>query len=178
MRPERGQYTRDKYGPRSSLLAFKTKWRKKGQQSVSPRHRLGYLFIRQCRPAGAKEWKAASPSHSLLCGFLFFCPFRALSLLHPFPQGVALGWHITAPSGRKLFRRICYPPELLPPQPSNLLNCIAARKNCSFVLLSNSKEGAWWTLDNATEAYCYHNNMPLSSFSRDVSWYNLLFKII
>ena len=31
-----------KYGLRSSLLAFKTKWRKKGQKQVSPRQRLGY----------------------------------------------------------------------------------------------------------------------------------------
>ena len=30
-----------KYGLRSSLLAFKTKWRKKGQKQVSPRQRLG-----------------------------------------------------------------------------------------------------------------------------------------
>ena len=61
MRPERGQYTRDKYGP-------------KGQQSVSPRQRLGGQVAINIRPNGgegaaicqpkAAPWGTGSNQHS------------------------------------------------------------------------------------------------------------------
>ena len=50
------------YGLRSSLLAFKTKWRKKGQQSVSPRQRLGG---RKAMINGLKGQQFVSPRQRL-----------------------------------------------------------------------------------------------------------------
>ena len=39
--------------------------------------------------------------HSVVVGCYSFAPFGGVSMLHPLPPGVARGWHINAPSGRK-----------------------------------------------------------------------------
>ena len=39
--------------------------------------------------------------HSAVVGCYSFAPFGGVSMLHPLPPGVARGWHINAPSGRK-----------------------------------------------------------------------------
>ena len=90
-----------KYGLRSSLLAFKTKWRKKGQKQVSPRQRLGNCSQPTFAQNGQKNYYSAhSLCHSVVVGCYSFAPFGGVSLLHPLPPGVARGWHINAPLGR------------------------------------------------------------------------------
>ena len=90
-----------KYGLRSSLLAFKTKWRKKGQKQVSPRQRLGNCPKQTFAQNGQKNYYFThSLCHSAVVGCHSFAPFGGVSLLHPLPPGVARGWHINAPSGR------------------------------------------------------------------------------
>ena len=99
-----------KYGLRSSLLAFKTKWRKKGQKQVSPRQRLGNCSQPTFAQNGQKNYYSAhSLCHSVVVGCHSFAPFGGVSLLHPLPPGVARGWHINAPSGRKPDKRTGYP---------------------------------------------------------------------
>ena len=95
MRPERGQYTRDKYGPRSSLLAFKTKWRKKGQQSVSPRHRLGGTDVSRLRPAGAKSFSLPSLG---LCAVILL-PLQGVFTVAPLSAGRCPGLTYRCPFG-------------------------------------------------------------------------------
>ena len=91
-----------KYGLRSSLLAFKTKWRKKGQKQVSPRQRLGNCSQTTFAQNGQKNYYSVhSLCHSTVVGCHSFAPFGGVSMLHPLPPGVAWGWHINAPSGRK-----------------------------------------------------------------------------
>ena len=98
-----------KYGLRSSLLAFKTKWRKKGQKQVSPRQRLGDCSQPTFAQNGQKNYYSAhSLCHSVVVGCHSFAPFGGVSLLHPLPPGVARGWHINAPSGRKPDKRTGY----------------------------------------------------------------------
>ena len=90
-----------KYGLRSSLLAFKTKWRKKGQKQVSPRQRLGNCSQPTFAQNGQKNYYSVhSLCHSAVVGCYSFAPFGGVSMLHPLPPGVARGWHINAPSGR------------------------------------------------------------------------------
>ena len=95
-----------KYGLRSSLLAFKTKWRKKGQKQVSSRQRLGNCLQPTFAQNGQKNYYSVhSLCHSLMVGCHSFAPFGGVSMLHPLPPGVARGWHINAPSGRKPDKR-------------------------------------------------------------------------
>ena len=129
-------------------------------------------------PRRGKRIKSSFPFPQSFVWVLILLPFQGVIPAASFPAGRCPGLTYHCPFGAQTVQADMLSAGTATPQPSNLLNCIAARIICSFVLLSNSKEGAWWTLDNATEAYCYHNNMPLSSFSRDVSWYNLSFKII
>jgi len=44
------------YGLRSSLLAFKTKWRKKGQKTKAQGSTLGICSMLSFRPVGAKAF--------------------------------------------------------------------------------------------------------------------------
>ena len=92
-----------KYGLRSSLLAFKTKWRKKGQKQVSPRQRLGDKFAINIRPEWAKELLFHPPlCHSVVVGCHSFAPFGGVSLRHPLPPRALPGADISMPhSGRK-----------------------------------------------------------------------------
>ena len=75
-----------KYGLRSSLLAFKTKWRKKGQKQVSPRQRLGDCSQPTFAQNGQKNYYSAhSLCHSVVVGCHSFAPFGGVSMLHPLP---------------------------------------------------------------------------------------------
>ena len=98
-----------KYGLRSSLLAFKTKWRKKGQKQVSPRQRLGDSSQSTFAQNGQKNYYSAhSLCHSLMVGCHSFAPFGGVSLRHPIPRALP-GADISMPhSGRN------YPPHPLP----------------------------------------------------------------
>ena len=88
------------HGLRSSLLAFKTKWRKKGQKQVSPRQRLGNCSQPTFAQNGQKNYYFVhSLCHSAVVGCYSFAPFGGVSMLHPLPPGVARGWHINAPFG-------------------------------------------------------------------------------
>ena len=64
-----------KYGLRSSLLAFKTKWRKKGQKRVSPRQRLGNCSQPTFAQNGQKNYYFTHPFATL--------QWWAVSLLPP-----------------------------------------------------------------------------------------------
>ena len=66
-----------KYGLRSSLLAFKTKWRKKGQKQVSPRQRLGDCSQLTFAQNGQKNnYFTHSLCHSVVVGCYSFAPLR------------------------------------------------------------------------------------------------------
>ena len=114
------------YGLRSSLLAFKTKWRKKGQKQVSPRQRLGNCSQPTFAQNGQKNYYSAhSLCHSVVVGGHSFAPFGGVALLHLTPRALP-GAGISMPLrgvGSLTFRRICYPPEpsiriLNPPCPA------------------------------------------------------------
>ena len=78
-----------KYGLRSSLLAFKTKWRKKGQKQVSPRQRLGNCSQPTFAQNGQKNYYSVhSLCHSAVGGCYSFAPFGGVSLLHPIPRAL------------------------------------------------------------------------------------------
>ena len=78
-----------KYGLRSSLLAFKTKWRKKGQKRVSPRQRLGNCSQPTFAQNGQKNYYSVhSLCHSAVVGCYSFAPFGGVSLLHPIPRAL------------------------------------------------------------------------------------------
>gem|GEM_PF-2159742 len=91
-----------KYGLRSSLLAFKTKWRKKGQKQVSPRQHLGDSSQSSFAQNGQKNYYSAhSLCHSVVVGCNSFAPFGGVSLRHPIPRALP-GADISMPhSGRK-----------------------------------------------------------------------------
>ena len=67
-----------KYGLRSSLLAFKTKWRKKGQKQVSPRQRLGNSSQTTSPKMGKRITMFTLPlRHSAVVGCYSFAPSGA-----------------------------------------------------------------------------------------------------
>ena len=87
---------------RSSLLAFKTKWRKKGQKQVSPRQRLGDSSQPTFAQNGQKNYYFThSLCHSLMVGCHSFAPFGGASLRHPIPRALPGAGISMPPSGRK-----------------------------------------------------------------------------
>ena len=104
-------------GLRSSLLAFKTKWRKKGQQQLSPRQRLGGTDVLRLRPAGAKSFSLPSLG---LCAVILL-PFQGVIPAASFPAGRCPGLTYHCPfgalncSGGYVIRLSWYPPPT-PPQ--------------------------------------------------------------
>ena len=127
-----------KYGLRSSLLAFKTKWRKKGQKQVSPRQRLGNCSQPTFAQNGQKNYYSAhSLCHSVVVGCHSFAPLRGRIPAASSPPGRCPGLAYQCPIrgvnlpqiyirrampwtdvllplrgvGSLTFMRICYPPE-------------------------------------------------------------------
>ena len=75
-----------KYGLRSSLLAFKTKWRKKGQKQVSPRQRIGNRLQPTFAQNGQKNYYFThSLCHSAVVGCNSFAPYGAYPCGIQFP---------------------------------------------------------------------------------------------
>ena len=133
-----------KNGLRSSLLAFKTKWRKKGQNKsaqgnalgiVHNQHspRMGKRIIIQFTPFATLQWWAVIllppsgvyPSSIQVpgrCpGLAYQCPLRGVTDTHP--QPLPKGGEIATVRSKEQFWRICYPPEpsiriLNPPCPA------------------------------------------------------------
>ena len=104
-----------KYGLRSSLLAFKTKWRKKGQKQVSPRQRLGDSSQSTFAQNGQKNYYSAhSLCHSAVGGCYSFAPPSGAYPCCILSPRALPGAGISMPLrgvGSLTFRRICYPPE-------------------------------------------------------------------
>ena len=74
------------YGLRSSLLAFKTKWRKKGQKQVSPRQRLGDSSQSTFAQNGQKNYYSThSHCHSLMGAVILLPPSGAYPCGIQFP---------------------------------------------------------------------------------------------
>ena len=90
-----------KYGLRSSLLAFKTKWRKKGQNKSAQGNALG-IVRNQHSPRMGKRIIISPTPLSLSNGELsFFCPLRGVSLFHSIPRALPGAGISMPPSGRR-----------------------------------------------------------------------------
>ena len=92
-----------KYGLRSSLLAFKTKWRKKGQNKSAQGNALGIVRNQHSPRMGKRIIISPTPLSFSNGGLSFFCPLRGRIPAASNSPGVARGWHINAPSGALTF---------------------------------------------------------------------------
>ena len=91
-----------KYGLRSSLLAFKTKWRKKGQKQVSPRQRLGNSSQTTSPKMGKRITMFTLPlRHSAVVGCYSFAPSGAYPCCILSPRALPGAGISMPPSGRR-----------------------------------------------------------------------------
>ena len=88
--------------PALELARFQNKVEKERPETSQPKATPWELFATNIRPEWAKELLFRSLPLPLCSGGCYsFAPFGGVSMLHPLPPGVARGWHINAPSGRR-----------------------------------------------------------------------------